>query len=113
MHDVKDICARPDFYKERLGLRGVDSKTIDTIVRLYKSEVKRKVEIEDLNAEINRTSTEIADTKREGKDCTELLKYASILKELLPIAERGELESFIEDLKVDNDVPKEMINSGN
>lgn len=99
MHNIKDIVARPDFYKERLGLRGVPSEYIDVAVSLEKDRIRKQQEVEELRAEINKNNSEIQKAKKLGGDCSQLLRFAEIYKRLMPLAERGELNQFIEDLK--------------
>jgi seryl-tRNA synthetase len=99
MHDIKDIIRRPDYYKQGLSSRGLDGVVIDHLADMYLHMVQRDQDVEQLQAEINATSRNIAEAKRDGRACDELMLYAAVLKELMPLAEMGVLGGFIEECR--------------
>lgn len=74
MLDIKKIRQNPDFYKEKLGTRGVQPEEIDEVLTLDEKRRTLLQETEAMKAERNEASKKIGEAKRQGLSADEAVK---------------------------------------
>lgn len=74
MLDIKKIRQNPDFYKEKLGTRGVQPEEIDEVLTLDEKRRTLLQETEAMKAARNEASKKIGEAKRQGLSADEAVK---------------------------------------
>ena len=115
MLDIQLIRKNPDFVREKLAIRGVD---VDFTDFLKKDKERRELiyATEKLKAERNKSSAEIPELKKEGKDISEILERMREVGDQIKINDlrladlNQEQKSFIADLP---NLPADGVWAGN
>ncbi len=74
MLDIKLIRDKKEFVKSEIAKKGVNPELIDEIDEIDEKRREKLKEVEKLKAEVNKTSSEIAKLKKEGKDTEDKIK---------------------------------------
>ena len=85
MFDIKLIRDNPDKVKQELAKRRVKPEVVDNIISLDTTRRAMLQEVEQLKAENNRVSGDIARLKKEGKDASEILAAMKTVSEKIKI----------------------------
>jgi seryl-tRNA synthetase len=75
MLDIKKIRKDPEFFKQKLGTRGVKAEEIDEIIALDAKRRELLQKSETLKAERNATSKKIGEAKKNHAPAEEVIKH--------------------------------------
>lgn len=73
MLDIKLFRTEPDFVKQKLAMRGIDSSVVDTILELDNESRQLTVQTEELKAQRNKASEAIAQKKRNKENADDAI----------------------------------------
>lgn len=73
MLDPQVLRERPDLVRENLKRRGMDPAPVDAVVELDAQWRQARKRLDELRANRNRASVEVADAKKQGRDATALI----------------------------------------
>ncbi len=97
MLDIKDIIARPDFYKKGISKKNGNIENVDVVIKAYEDRNSVLKQVEDLRAEQNKLAKELPKLDWDFNTKQELIHKMSemkkTLKELTPKSE--ELSSIL------------------
>ena len=96
MIDIKKIRKDPDFYKEKLGTRGLPAAEIDEVIALDKKRRELLQETENLKAERNEASKQIGVAKRAKQPADEAIaKMRAVGQKIKELDEQVEANDAI------------------
>ncbi|EKW98830.1 serine--tRNA ligase [Ligilactobacillus saerimneri] len=96
MIDIKKIRKDPDFYKEKLGTRGLPAAEIDEVIALDKKRRELLQETENLKAERNEASKQIGAAKRAKQPADEAIaKMRAVGQKIKELDEQVEANDAI------------------
>jgi seryl-tRNA synthetase len=97
MHNIKDIVADIEGFKENLKKRGFDLSIVDECIGLNEKRKEATTKSETTQSEIKKISKEVGMKKRNGENADDLMAQVAELKKSIE-STKAELEKVQEDL---------------